>query len=95
MQSVSWVAYPRLRRRFLPPSLTHSLDCLDCRLPLLAAALTELNLSDNRLAEIPAGILGACRRLHYIDLQQNALAALPDDLAQLDHLREINIAYNK
>ncbi|XP_026287619.1 leucine-rich repeat-containing protein 40 [Frankliniella occidentalis] len=71
------------------------LTSVPVRLPLLAATLTELNLSDNRLSCIPEGVLGACKKLHYIDLQQNALCALPDDLAELTHLREINFAYNK
>lgn len=71
------------------------LTSVPLRLPLLALTLTELNLSDNRLAAIPAGVLGACTKLHYIDLQQNALSTLPEDIAQLQYLREINIAYNK
>lgn len=68
---------------------------MPARLPLLASTLTELNLSDNRLSSIPEGVLGPCLKLHYVDLQQNALSTLPQDLAELAHLREINIAYNK
>lgn len=83
------VAYPLDRRR----SPTGHLSL--CRLTVLGGTLTELNLSDNRLSSIPEGVLGACKKLHYIDLQQNALSTLPGDLADLAHLREINIAYNR
>ncbi|CAL8130660.1 unnamed protein product [Orchesella dallaii] len=61
---------------------------------MLCEFLTELKIDFNRLTSLPP-CLGRCRRLQYLSFQNNQIASLPDEFADLNKLREINFGYNK
>ncbi|XP_043195066.1 leucine-rich repeat-containing protein 40-like isoform X1 [Amphibalanus amphitrite] len=61
---------------------------------LLSGHLSELNVSGNRLTELPEA-LGQCRRLTYLNASSNQLAGLPGSLATLQHLREVALSMNR
>ncbi|XP_066298452.1 leucine-rich repeat-containing protein 40-like isoform X1 [Branchiostoma lanceolatum] len=60
----------------------------------LAATLTDLNLSFNKLAVLGAEI-GQLSRLTTLDLRNNQLTALPTEVGNLQHLREVALSCNR
>ncbi|XP_078574385.1 leucine-rich repeat-containing protein 40-like isoform X2 [Branchiostoma floridae x Branchiostoma japonicum] len=60
----------------------------------LAATLTDLNLSFNKLSALGAEI-GQLTRLTTLDLRNNQLSALPTEVENLQHLREVAISINR
>ncbi|CAH1242999.1 LRRC40 [Branchiostoma lanceolatum] len=60
----------------------------------LAATLTDLNLSFNKLAALGAEI-GQLSRLTTLDLRNNQLTALPTEVGNLQHLREVALSCNR
>lgn len=56
---------------------------------------TDLKLSYNLLSELPEWIGESLMKLRYLDLSKNLLTSLPDSLAGLQFLVEINISFNK
>jgi len=60
----------------------------------LLPSLFELNLSTNRIPEIPAWI-SLANRLQFLEMSNNKLTALPDALGDLVHLREICLSFNQ
>jgi hypothetical protein len=83
---------------FLEPTLT-SLRLVDSALSQINRVgtlvnLTRLQLSDNRIAEIPIGI-GALTQLRMLDLGQNRIQNLPDQLGLCAALERLDLSDNK
>ncbi|KAJ8603613.1 hypothetical protein CTAYLR_004843 [Chrysophaeum taylorii] len=55
--------------------------------------LTELNCSRNQIAELPFDI-GLCDKLARVDLQNNALHALPASFVRIESLVDLNLRHN-
>ena len=51
--------------------------------------------AQNQIAAVPAGVAGRLPRLHTLSLRQNRLAALPEDLAALTALANLDAAGNR
>ena len=64
------------------------------RMEMLSGHVSEIMLATNRLTSIPSWF-GKFQRLQFLDVQGNQLTDLPTDLAELLHLREINISANR
>lgn len=58
-------------------------------------ALTQLNLSRNRLEDISEVRFGSIVALKTINLSHNALTHIPAEITRLTLLEELNISYNK
>ncbi|KAL4238686.1 hypothetical protein ACF0H5_003393 [Mactra antiquata] len=63
------------------------------RLGFVGYHLTCLNLSDNKLQELPSEI-GCLRGLHILSLQQNQLSSLPETISSLSELKSFDISHN-
>nr|CAI5840168.1 unnamed protein product [Callosobruchus analis] len=62
-------------------------------LQILANDLTELNLSDNKIKELPE-FLRDFTKLKYCDLSKNMLTSLPDSFTALKSMRELVLSNN-
>ncbi|KAK6633229.1 hypothetical protein RUM44_003830 [Polyplax serrata] len=60
---------------------------------LLYKTLTDLNLANNQLKEIPFEIKN-CANLRYLNVANNQLKTLPDELGNCTRIRELNISCN-
>jgi len=58
------------------------------KLPINFSALTELNLSNNRISLLPAEMVG-CTQLETIDISANSFVQLPPVLAEITSLRKV------
>nr|XP_023016542.1 leucine-rich repeat-containing protein 40-like [Leptinotarsa decemlineata] len=63
-------------------------------LSLLSDRLTELNLSSNRLCEVP-DFLSDLTMLKFLDLSKNQLNSLPENFSKMVFLRELVLNNNK
>ena len=85
---------------YLPCTVTelHLTSNLLTRVPsdvLIMTNLIHLNVSRNRLSQLPTNMHLFLKYLEFIDLSNNNIIALPQTLCQLSYLRVINIANNK
>lgn len=62
-------------------------------LSCLSGEISELNMSINRIKELPE-FVGSFSRLQYLDLGKNNFSDLPSTLGQLRYLRELVLSYN-
>lgn len=56
--------------------------------------MRDLKLGDNELSGPLDGRISSLQKLETLDLKRNALTALPEGLAELVHLRVLNITEN-
>ena len=61
---------------------------------LLCKTLNDLNISCNKLQEIPAEIK-TCLSLRYLNISHNNIKELPDEFAACTRLRELDISFNR
>lgn len=54
-----------------------------------------LQISDQRLIEIPTEVFNLCDRLRNLDLSKNKLTCLSDDVSKLKLLKQLNLDSNK
>jgi Leucine-rich repeat (LRR) protein len=91
----------RLPKAFAQLSMLERLEVADNRLRKLPESffsnmerLSQLDLSGNRLLEIPSSI-GKCRHLVHLSAARNKLKALPPDIGRLGWLRRLDLSKNK
>lgn len=54
-----------------------------------------LQLSDQKLKEVPSDVFNLCEILRNLDLSKNRIATLPEDLGKFKHLKQLNLDTNK
>ncbi|KAG6447588.1 hypothetical protein O3G_MSEX005044 [Manduca sexta] len=60
-----------------------------------AAKTGVLQISENKLKEIPNDVFNLCDVLRNLDLSKNKLTYLPEDICKLKHLKQLNLDNNK
>lgn len=72
----------------------NALETVPKGLEAACPAMTELNLSFNKLTALPR-FLCLATRLTFLDLRNNQLSDLPGEMSVLSNIREVNLSFNR